>query len=56
MKYYLLSFILLFFTIPMVGERVYWGIPLWAIISMLVSLLYAFILMYIIDKKWDELS
>jgi len=56
MKYYLLSFIPLILTLPILGERVIFGIPLWAISSLFFTLVYSIMLIIIIDKKWDDLS
>lgn len=56
MKHYLLSFILLWMSIPMIDGGLLFGIPVWAVISLAVALLYAISLWVVIDKKWDELS
>ncbi len=54
MKYYFFSFILLLMTTPISSDYILFGIPLWAIISLLVTVLYALSLIIIIDKKWHK--
>lgn len=56
MKYYLLTFIPLIFTVPIFGKQLLFGIPMWAIVSLMLAVIYAISLVIIIDKKWDEIS
>ena len=51
---YKLSFVLLFFTLPLLPSTPYAGLPLWAWASLLSSLFYALILIFAIETEWDE--
>ncbi len=50
------SFILLFFTIPFLNSDVYYGVPAWVYASLAFTVLYALVLIYVIEKKWDTLK
>ncbi len=50
------SFILLFLTIPFFSSDIYYGIPLWAYISLGITILYALSLIFVIEKKWHSLK
>jgi len=51
-----LSPLLLLLTIPFYGSKMLWGAPLWAYISLFFTLLYAVVLVIIIEKKWKRLK
>lgn len=51
-----LSLLTLFFTIPFFGSDIYYGVPLWVYISLGATLLYVFILLFIIEKKYHTLK
>ncbi|KAF3982215.1 MAG: hypothetical protein HFP81_00440 [Methylococcales symbiont of Hymedesmia sp. n. MRB-2018] len=56
MKYYLLTFIPLLLTLPIFGEELLFGMPIWAIITLVFAVIYASSLVWLINHKWDELS
>jgi len=51
-----LSFILLILTTPFFSSKIYYGIPFWAYISLFITVIYAFTLIYTIEKKWKNLQ
>jgi membrane protein YdbS with pleckstrin-like domain len=50
-----LSFLLLIFTIPFLNSNITYGLPLWVYLSLGVTIVYAGILIFIIEKKWKKL-
>ncbi len=51
-----ISFILLFLTIPFLSSHIYFGVPLWVYASLGATVVYAFVLIYVIEKKWNSLK
>ena len=51
-----LSFFLLLLTIPLLSGEPLFGIPMWAIGSLFMTLIYGIILVLIIEKKWPQLK
>jgi len=51
-----LSFILLFLTTPIFNSSIISGVPLWVYGSLGATLLYALVLIFIIEKKWSNLQ
>ena len=51
-----LSPLLLFFTLPLYPSTPYAGLPLWAWVSLSVSLIYALFLIVGIDKTFSQKS
>ena len=49
-----LSFFSLFMTIPFYPSTPYAGVPLWAWISIGMSIAYAIILIFHIEKEWKS--
>ena len=49
------SFFLLFLTIPFLNSDIYYGLPLWAYASLGATVIYAVVLIFIIEKKWNTL-
>ena len=49
-----LSFLSLFLTIPLLPSSSYTGLPLWAWASLGMSLIYALILILMIEKEWES--
>lgn len=49
-----LSFLCLLLTAPFLNSTTYWGIPLWAWGSLVLSVMYALILFMALEKEWDE--
>ncbi len=47
------SFVFLFLSLPLLPSTPYSGIPLWAWASLSMSLAYAIILIFVIQKRWD---
>jgi len=48
--------LLLFLTLPLLSSTPYAGLPLWAWGSLGASLLYAIVLIFSIEREWDEES
>ncbi len=51
-----LSFLLLILTIPFLSSDIYYGVPLWVYTSLGATVLYAIVLIFIIEKKWKSLK
>jgi len=51
-----LSFLLLFLTIPFLSSEIYYGVPFWVYASLTATIIYAIILIFIIEKKWNSLK
>jgi hypothetical protein len=51
-----LSFFILILTIPFFSSELYYGVPFWVYISLGATLLYATVLIYVIEKKWKSLK
>jgi len=51
---YKLSLIILLFTLPLLPSTPYLGLPLWAWVSMGMSIIYAALLIIHIQNSWDE--
>jgi len=49
------SFFLLLLTIPFFSSDIYYGLPLWAYASLSATVIYAIVLIFIIEKKWNKL-
>lgn len=49
-----LSLVFLLLSLPLLPSTPYAGIPLWAWASLSMSLAYALILIFAIQKRWDE--
>ncbi|WP_373004259.1 hypothetical protein [Sulfurimonas sp.] len=49
------SFFLLLLTIPFLNSDIYYGLPLWAYASLGATVIYAVVLIFIIEKKWNNL-
>ncbi len=52
----ILSFLVLFLTIPLLPSTPYAGLPLWAWASIGMSLLYALVMILFIEKNWQDES
>ena len=50
-----LSFFILLLTIPLLNSNIYYGLPLWAYASLGTTIIYAIILIFVIEKKWHTL-
>ncbi|MEN8302873.1 MAG: hypothetical protein ABFQ64_02230 [Campylobacterota bacterium] len=50
------SFVLLILTIPFLSSNIYYGIPLWVYASLSATVIYAVVLIFIIEKKWNSLK
>ena len=50
------SFLLLIFTIPFLNSDIYYGIPLWVYASLGATTIYAAVLIFVIEKKWNKLK
>jgi len=50
------SFLLLILTIPFLNSNIYYGIPLWVYASLSATVIYAIVLIFIIEKKWNSLK
>lgn len=50
------SFFFLLLTIPLLGGEPLWGVPLWVWGSLGTTILYALILVFAIETKWDDLK
>lgn len=50
------SFLLLFLTIPFLSSDVYYGLPFWVYTSLAATILYAILLIFVIEKKWNRLK
>lgn len=50
-----LSFLLLFLTIPFLGSDIYYGVPLWVYASLTATIIYATVLIFVIEKRWNKL-
>jgi len=51
---YKLSLFILLLTTPLLPATPYAGVPLWAWVSIFMSVLYAFMLIVYIQNSWDE--
>jgi len=51
---YKISLLLLLLTLPLFPSTPYAGVPLWAWVSMGMSVLYALVLIYHIQTSWGE--
>lgn len=50
-----LSILLLLLTIPFLNSEIYYGVPLWVYASLTATVIYAVLLIFIIEKKWKKL-
>ena len=50
------SFLFLLLTIPLLSGKPLWGVPLWVWGSLGATIIYALILIFIIEMKWDDLK
>ncbi len=50
------SFLLLILTIPFLNSDIYYGIPLWVYASLSATVIYAIVLIFVIEKKWHKLK
>ena len=50
------SFILLLLTIPFLNSDIYYGVPLWVYASLGATTIYAVVLIFIIEKRWNRLK
>jgi membrane protein YdbS with pleckstrin-like domain len=50
-----LSFLLLVLTIPFLNSDITYGLPFWVYASLGATILYAGVLIFIIEKKWKKL-
>ncbi|MEA3370471.1 MAG: hypothetical protein U9Q40_03960 [Campylobacterota bacterium] len=50
------SFLLLILTIPFLNSDIYYGIPMWVYASLSVTVIYALVLIFVIEKKWNSLK
>lgn len=50
------SFLLLILTTPFLSSDVYYGVPLWAYASLGATVLYAMVLIFVIEKRWKTLK
>ncbi|WP_455755731.1 hypothetical protein [Sulfurimonas sp.] len=53
---YKFSFFLLLLTIPFLNSDIYFGVPLWVYASLGATTLYALVLIFVIEKKWNKLK
>lgn len=51
-----LSFIALLLTIPLFSAKVYFGLPLWGIMSLFFTAVFALMLILAIEKNWNALK
>jgi len=51
-----LSFLFLLLTIPFFSSDVYYGVPLWVYISLSATIIYAILLILVIEKRWNNLK
>jgi len=51
---YKLSLIFLLFTLPLLPSTAYFAIPLWAWVSVGISILYALTLILAVEKEWND--
>ncbi|EDZ61484.1 hypothetical protein SMGD1_2358 [Sulfurimonas gotlandica GD1] len=49
------SFLLLFLTIPFLNSDIYYGLPLWVYASLSATVIYAIVLIFVIEKRWNKL-
>ncbi len=50
------SFLLLFLTIPFFSSEIYYGVPFWVYASLGVTFVYALVLIFVIEKRWNSLK
>jgi len=50
------SFLFLLLSIPFLSSTIYYGVPFWVYTSLGATTIYALILIFIIEKKWDTLK
>ncbi|MEA2098505.1 MAG: hypothetical protein U9P72_00060 [Campylobacterota bacterium] len=50
------SFLLLLLTIPFLDSTIYFGLPLWVYTSLSATTLYALVLIFVIEKRWNRLK
>lgn len=50
------SFLIVLFTLPLLGGGSLWGVPLWAWGSLGATLVYALTLVTVIETRWDALK
>ncbi|RLA68929.1 MAG: hypothetical protein DRG24_09310 [Epsilonproteobacteria bacterium] len=50
------SFLFLLLTIPLLSGEPVWGLPLWVWGSLGATVIYAGVLIYTIETKWDDLK
>jgi len=50
------SFLLLILTIPFLNSDIYYGIPLWVYASLSATIIYALVLIFVIEKRWNSLK
>ncbi|MEA2048353.1 MAG: hypothetical protein U9O64_07910 [Campylobacterota bacterium] len=50
-----ISFVVLFLTIPFLSSTPLWGVPLWVYGSLLSTIIFAVLIIAVIEKKWDSL-
>ncbi len=50
-----LSFLLLILTIPFLNSKIVYGVPLWVYASLTFTVIYATVLIFIIEKRWNNL-
>jgi len=51
-----LSFLLLLLTIPFLDSTLYYGVPLWVYASLGATTIYALVLIFVIEKRWNRLK
>ncbi len=50
------SFLLLILTIPFLNSDIYYGVPLWVYASLSATVIYAIVLIFVIEKRWHKLK
>ena len=51
-----LSMILLLLSTPLLTSSIFFGLPLWVYGSLGATLLYALVLVFLIEKRWNHLK
>lgn len=51
-----LSFVFVLLTTPFLSSGIYYGVPFWVYASLAMTLIYASILVFVIEKRWHALK
>ena len=59
-KIYLLIVAILFLSVPWVffesNQKIVFGLPIWAIYSLIITIVFAIVIAIIFEKKWDSFA